>query len=236
LLILFLVLSMFAFMADPAFASALTILIFFMWAGHGLSLQWIPVSARFVTLFDRPFLVIVFYIPATLFMWCGLEGGIRLSLDEKYGYLQRWLSVGVLILGLINTLFIQNHHPSDCCVFLNDDDLFSFEWMKQHLPEDALVGIAATGEPGNYLPADGGAWIEHFTGIATRRLDSSKGFINETATLCAEGISYFYLDGLENSFDEYNLWEAGGIYQFGMGDVKIYHLNCDAISQNNPNP
>ena len=226
LFLFFLILAALAFYADFVLSSILTIMVLMMGISHYIPMQWLALPTRFSTLFDRPFLVIFFYLPASLLVWRGLEGGIRLLSEDKFESLQRWLFVGILALGFINAIFIQDHYPSDCCVFLNDDDLFSFEWMRQNLPEDALVGIAATGQPGNYLPADGGAWIEHFTGISTRKLDSNADFFTETSSLCAEGVTYFYLDDLADSFDEYNLIQAGGIYQFGLGSVRIYSLDC----------
>jgi hypothetical protein len=109
--------------------------------------------------------------------------------------------------------------------------------MKNNIPEDALIGIAATGKTGSLQPADGGAWVELFTGISTRKIKLFNDitnhniswnidFASEGLRLCKEGVDYFYVDGLQNSFDEYTLVKIGSKYEFGLGNIKIYHLEC----------
>jgi hypothetical protein len=222
-------LSILAFYSD--FMLVWTLITFVLVMGLSLLLpmpfSFLPI--RYSMLFDRPFLVVFFYLPASFLIWKGLEGGLRLLAKNKFELWRRWLFTSVLAFGLVNAIFIQNHHPSNCCVFMDDNDLFSFQWMKENIPEDMLVGIAATGKPGNLLPADGGAWIELFTGIPTRKLDSSADFINTNWKLCVDNVTYLYVDSLGNSFDEYNLKESGAEYRFGLGNVRIYQLNCEFL-------
>lgn len=233
-LILFFV---FAFYLDFFMAAFIAVLIIVASIGYFVPTEWISLSARFDTIFDRPFLIIFFYIPASIFIWLGLEGVVTILFTEVNRILlQRWLLAGTITFGVINAIFLQNHHPSECCVFLNDDDLFSFAWMQNNIPDNSIVGIAASGKPGNYLPIDGGAWIEYLTGIPTRRLDSKIDFYFEVENLCKEGVTYVYLDNLENSFDEYGLVEINSDYRFGLGDVRIYQLPCDDISINRKFP
>ena len=221
-----LIISVFAFYADFILASNFIVIALTMGILHYFPLDWLGLPERFNTIFDRPYLIILSYIPASILIWNGLEGIIRLLFENNHKFPRRQFFTSILILGLTNSIFIQNHHPSDCCIFLNDDDLFAFQWMQQNLPDDTLVGISAIGKPGNFLPADGGAWIESFTNVPTRKLDSGTDFMDTAADLCAESIEYYYLDNLKDSFDEYSLVETGGIYQFGLGGVKIYKLDC----------
>lgn len=233
-LILFFV---FALYLDFSMAAFIAVLIIVASIGYFVPTEWLPLSARFDTIFDRPFLIIFFSLPASMLIWLGLEGAVTIIFTEVNRLLlQRWLLAGTIIFGMINAFFLQNHHPSECCVFLNDDDLFSFAWMQNNIPNNAIVGIAASGEPGNYLPIDGGAWIEYLTGIPTRRLESKIDFYFEAENLCKEGVTYVYLDNMENSFDEYGLVEIGSDYRFGLGDVRIYQLPCDDISMNRKSP
>lgn len=223
------ILVMLAFYSNFVMTSLLITLLLAM----GLSLL-IPIPSFFHTnqldtIMDRPFLLIFLYLPSSLIIWYGLEGGIRLVVEHKTGFWRRNLLAGVLIIGIINVIFIQDYKPSDCCIFIKDDDLFAFEWMKQNIPKDAIVGIAATGEPNYLLPTDGGAWIEQITGIPTRKLDSTVNFAFTAQELCYENVTYFYIDDLENSFDEFDLVEAGGVYQFSLGSVRMYRLECDFI-------
>ena len=221
-----LIISAFAFYADFFLASNFVVIALTMGILHYFPMDWLGLPERFDTIFDRPYLIILSYIPASILIWSGLEGIIRLLSENNYKFSRRQLFASILILGLINSIFIQDHRPSDCCILLNDDDLFAFEWTQQNLPDDVLVGISAIGKPGNFLPADGGAWLEYFTGIPTRKLDSNTDFMDAATNLCAESIEYYYLDNLKDSFDEYSLVETGGIYQFGLGGVKIYKLDC----------
>jgi len=240
LIFLFLILTVFAFSFN--FVQVWILITFVLAMGINLLLP-MPISflpIRYTRLFDRPFLIIFFYLPASILIWLGLEGGINLLIKNNFEFWRRWLFIGVLTFGIVNAVFIQNHLPSDCCIFMNDEDLFSFHWMKGNIPKGALVGIAATGKPGNLQPADGGAWIEIFTGIPTRKislfsdikkynLDWNIDFVHEGFRLCKEGITHFYVDNLEHSFDEYDLIKVGAQYQFGLGNVRIYNLICNDL-------
>ncbi len=229
LIFLFLELAILALFADFVLNSA--IILFVLITGASLLF---PLLLQFNlyktnTIFDRPYLVIIFYLPASFLLWGGLDGYIRLFIYHKIKLGRRYVLVSILTIGMVNAFFIQDHRPSNCCIFINNDDLFSFEWLKKNIPQGAIVGIAATGAPGNFLSADGGAWIEPMIGIPTRKLDSNADFLTETWKLCSDNVTYFYMDNLENSFDEYNLIDAGGVYQFGLGRVHIYRLECDFL-------
>ncbi len=236
---LFLTLTILAFSLDFMRVWLLLTFVFAMGINLFIPIPFSLLPTRYTLLFDRPFLIIFFYLPASVIIWLGLEEGIRLLAKDKFEIWRSQLFVFVLIIGLINAVFIQNHHPSSCCIFMDDVDLFSFHWMKENIPKSALVGIAATGKTGNLLPADGGAWVEWFTGIPTRKLNlfdsvihdiaGNIDFTSEGLKLCKEGFTHFYVDNLENSFDEYFLVSVGARYQFGLGNVRIYHLECDIL-------
>ena len=234
--LVFILLFALAFYSDFFAAEFLSILVIIMGLGYFVPIQWFPLSARFEAIFDRHFLIIFFFLPASILVWLGLEGGLSIFIDSNRISLRRWLLAVTVILGIINAVSIQNHRPSECCVFLNDDDLFAFAWMQKNIPDNAIVGIAATGEPGKFLPADGGAWIKFFTNIQTRKVNSSTDFFYEVENLCKEGVTYVYLDNLENSFDEYGLVEINSDYRFVLGDVRIYQLPCDGILTNRKFP
>jgi hypothetical protein len=108
--------------------------------------------------------------------------------------------------------------------------------MENNIPKDGIIGIAALGEPGNYLPMDGGAWIEYFTGISTRRLDSKADFYYDAEAYCEDGVEYIYIDDMENSFDEYGTLEINSRHIFSLGGVKIYQLPCSQLSKNKEFP
>lgn len=221
--------SIIVFFIDTLFA---LLLVFFLLVGTGILpslLAEFILPHRYASVFDRPYLVILLYIPVSILIAQGID---KLFDFIKHRNITVYRLIMVLTLfaaGIVYVNQTRNYLPSSCCIFVNDDDLFSYIWMKENIPENALVGIAATGKPGSLLAADGGAWVEHFTSIPTRKLDTSADFTLTKRKLCNDRVTYFYLDDLENSFDENNLIEAGGIHQFSLGDVRIYLLNCDYI-------
>jgi hypothetical protein len=227
--IVFFALLLAAFYWDILTTSAIILFTLTMGAGMLLPLGLDLLPERFSVIYDRPYLAIFSYVPISLISCFGVEGVLKLLSREKVNLRLRQAVVLVIIFGSVNTLLFQSHRASDCCIFIDDDNLFSFVWMKNNLPTDALVGIAAIRGAHGYTPADGGAWIEYFTHIPTRKIDSSLNFLGMKIKLCYDGITYYYLDDLENSFDEHNLIEAGGIHQFSLGDVRIYSLDCSFL-------
>lgn len=203
----------------------LTFIIIAWFLGLGLVALFPIFSKDFIVLMDRPYLVILSFIPISLSVGICISGAIKYKLAWRQP-----LFLLLLIVGLANVLFLQNHKPDECCIFLNDDDLFSFVWMQQNLPASALVGVAATGQPGNYLPADGGGWTEPMLGIPTRRLFHQTNFATANSSLCQAGLTHIYVDGLPNSFDALALLNADAKHVFGLGNVSIYQLDCDGES------
>lgn len=216
-----------AFYGNFTLAVALSVLTILAGMGYFVSAQWFYLPVRFGRIFDYPFLVIFSFIPFSLLVELAMVGALRFFPSTKVPSLQRWIVILLLVLGFANIAFIQDQYPSGCCLFLDDDDLFTFGWMEENLPANTLVGIAATGQAGNFLPSDGGAWIEYFTPIPTRKLDFDLDFSKVADDLCWAGISYLYVDNIATSFDEYELAEAGGILQFGLGNVRVYRLQCE---------
>jgi hypothetical protein len=184
---------------------------------------------RFGAALDRPYISIFLYQPVSILLGMGIAAGIKWIVGNNAGIWFAQASRVIVAAGIAYAILVQSHLPSPCCIFVKDDDLFAYIWMKSNIPDNTLVGIAATGETGNLLPADGGAWIEHFTGIPTRKIDSGEDFIETHWRLCRERVTFFYLDDLENSFDEYNLIEASGLHQLSVGNVRIYSLDCSFL-------
>ena len=202
---------------------AFAILIIFL-GGFPYLADFLP--KRFEVLMDPTFQKIILFLPLGLLAWLGLEGIAKFLLGEKFKNINAILLLFIVFVGVINISFFQDQHPSPCCVFMNDDDLFSFEWMKLNLPPHTLVGVSATGESRNYQASDGGAWAEMLAGFPTRKIAYDTNFEDELMNFCQHGLSYYYAGGMENSFDEYSLTQAGAHYIFGLGKVRIYSVNC----------
>lgn len=181
---------------------------------------------RFNTVFDITFLSIFLYIPVSFLVWSGLDGLSEFFKSRNLENRRNWLLLGVMVFGLVNTAFFQVHSPSKCCVLLSEDDLYAFEWIKQNIPKSARIGIAAIGKTGNLKPSDGGAWIENMISVPTQKIDVMSDFTIIENDLCENKVAYLYSGGLEDSFDEYSIIKAGGIYVYGLGKVHIYYLDC----------
>lgn len=183
-------------------------------------------SERLGYIVDQPYQKIVFSWPLALIVWLGFDAILSFINVKWIKFAEISLVFSLAIFGVAYN-FIFPSQPSNCCIFLDDDDLFMMKWMEENISETDLVAIAATGSPGNFLASDGGVWLEYMTGISTRKIDHQTDFLLMMSELCDADIQYFYVDGLENSFDEYGLFEAQALYLIGMGNVKIYAAPCD---------
>jgi hypothetical protein len=185
---------------------------------------WLP--ERFSFLLDAPLTNILLSCLAGLWAAGGLAALGSFMEARLPGRVIAWGQALALVAVLGSVLLFGNHRPDPCCIYLDDDDLFAMAWMREHLPPDTRVGIAATGQPGNFLPADGGAWLEPLLGQPTTRLPYDTNFFLSHPGLCARGIDFIYVDGLENSFDPYTLIGPSATHRFGAGSVHVYELNC----------
>lgn len=224
--VLLIALAMIVFFIDAVLASSLVLFLFISAGALTALLAEIGLPERYSLAFDRPYLVILLYIPISILIEQAIHKAVDTINRKKMELIGLIIVFALCASGIIYSNYTRNYLPSPCCVFVNDDDLFSYAWMNDNIPQNSLVGVAATGKSGNLLFADGGAWIEYFTDISTRKLDTNADFVKTKGELCKAGVEYFYLDNLENSFDEYNLIEAGGIHQFGLGTIRIYSFDC----------
>lgn len=227
--IVFVIAIIFSLYAKFEYTIALMLFLLVVNLSTFFSLHFAFLPIRFEKILDRQFVLIIIYVPVALVFQNAIEGGINLFSKGKKEFWRRIALLGILLIGIVNTLFFQNHSPSSCCNFINDDDLFSFEWMRQNIPKDSIVGIASTGYSGNLAASDGGGWIEIMTNIPTRKINIMTDFIQAQNELCKDKIEYLYVETLENSFDEYNIIESGGKHVFNLGSINIYKLDCDNL-------
>jgi hypothetical protein len=199
------------------------IIVLFTLLAAAFSLFPIGISNRVQSVLDRPFFIIFCYIPISFLITIGPYHVLSIF--------PAWRRVGLsllILMGLLNTVFLQNQHPADWSILVDGNDLTSFQWMKLNLPTDVVVGIASmpTGNAEGSMPADGGAWLEPLTGISTHYLPFDTDFLSQSTILCQSGVTYIYVDGLDYSFDVNNLLEAGATQTFRSGNVSIYQLDC----------
>ena len=188
-------------------------------------------NLRFDELIDHQFVEIVLFLPAAVLIWLGLEAGLRVIFKEKIR-----IGTGLLIavtvgIALVNIVYYHSLRPSTCCVFVDRDDVFVMQTIKASLRPESVIAIAAVGKTKNYTAVDGGAWLESFTGMQARKIAFDTDFQSEKNRLCDSGIRYVYVDGLQNSFDEPSLQQAGGKKLFDSNAVGLYSLECPLAKQ-----
>jgi len=233
---LVLILSIFSWMEYPrlTFISVLTVTLL-------LGSIFIPVTIlpdyRDLTLLDRPFVEMILFLPLSLLGGLGLAG-----LEKKLSRRFLWGgSIGLLAIGivLVNAFFTYDLYPSDCCVIVGNDDVAAMDWMGDHLPVDARIGIASTelkvlasdsseGDVG----ADAGIWITPMTGRVTFPVPYDSRF-EERATwerLCELEIGYVFVGEAGEPFDTDTLEANPEWYRplLSMQRTRVYEvIGCD---------
>lgn len=189
------------------------------------------------TLLDRPFVQMLAFIPLSLLGGLGFAGLIRTTarLFLKSKLMQPFVTFFVFGLVLLNTALHYDFHPSDCCRFVNRDDLAAFSWMDEFLPRDATVLIASTGlyvtafeSPQVQTGVDAGIWIRPLLSRNVELTDSNIRFDQEDShrTLCNRGVDYIYVGSTLQSFDASQLESQPDRYlpSFILPTAKIYRL------------
>ncbi len=189
------------------------------------------------TLLDRPFVQMLAFIPLSLLGGLGFAGLIRTTarLFLKSKLIQPFVIFFVFGLVLLNTSLHYDFHPSDCCRFVNRDDLAAFSWMDEFLPRDATVLIASTGlyvtafeSPQAQTGVDAGIWIQPLLSRNVELTDSNIRFDQEDShqTLCNRGIDYIYVGSTLQSFDASQLESQPERYlpSFILPSARIYRL------------
>ncbi|GAB4449539.1 MAG: hypothetical protein OHK0041_10840 [Anaerolineales bacterium] len=198
---LVLLLLVFAWAAFPRFM--FVILVFIALAPTNL-LILLPISlvGRKLTLLDRPFVELIFFLPLSLLGGAGLAGLEKL-LQRRL--LWRW-AVVLLAAGTVVVFTVFNYefyfYPSECCVIVGHDDVTAIAWAAAQLPRDARIGVSAM--PLDVLPgaafegdvgADAGIWVTPLTGRVTLLLSFREDFSQQATLdfLCRLKVSHLFV-------------------------------------------
>ncbi|GAB4462471.1 MAG: hypothetical protein Kow0070_21510 [Anaerolineales bacterium] len=204
-----LVLLVFAWAAFPRFM--FVILVFIALVSESL-LMLLPISlvGRELTLLDRPFVELIFFLPLSLLGGAGLAGLEKL--------LQRrllWRGAVVLLAAgtvVVCTVFDYEFYfyPSECCVIVGHDDVTAIAWTAAQLPLDARIGVSAM--PLDVLPGaapegdvgtDAGIWITPLTGRVTLLFPFFADFSQRAVLdiLCRDKISHLFVGERGRTFE-----------------------------------
>ena len=190
-----------------------------------------------LTLLDRPLVEMILYLPLTLLGGLGLAALEKLLSQFSYSKFLRMEYIPVLLMGLIvmHALVTYDWYPSDCCVLVGKNDVAALDWMKNHLPADARVGISVTemnvlvsDAPEGYSGGDAGIWITPLMDRVTVPLLYNSDFGQEAvkSMLCQKRINHIYVGALGQAFDSAGLENHPEWYKvlLSRGKVKVYEV------------
>ncbi|MBE0681158.1 MAG: hypothetical protein IH589_04530 [Anaerolineales bacterium] len=191
-----------------------------------------------LTLLDRPYVQMLFYLPLSIFGGLGLAGLYRFLQGFYYYPKQLTRLAAFLMFGfvILNAMVNHDFYPSDCCQIVSRDDLTALQWMDKTLPSDVSVLIASADlfvtsfeSPAAQAGVDGGVWISALISRKTFSLPGEADFYQSQthAEVCKLGADYIYAGGMPQSFNVQQLDEQDNWYLpvFSLPAVKIYRVN-----------
>jgi len=235
-----LILLIFSAWAFPDLTFFLLLLISLLIAG-----LFIPITGILgygaLTLLDRPYVQMLFYIPLSIFGGLGLAGLYQLL--PRFSFHPK-LSARLVTLSLVGFVLLNarsNHvfYASDCCQIASYDDLAAIHWMNKTLPPDANILIASTDmlvtsleSPDALVGVDGGIWINP---LISRRTTPARGTLNfdepqNHEGICKRNINYIYTGGTVQSFNAIQLTKQINWYQlvFSLPEAKVFRvIGCE---------
>jgi len=233
-------LTIFAQWTYPKLAFAIIFAIFLLLGSLFIPVRGIPGYID-LTLLDRPFVEMVFYLPLSLLGGLGLAGlGERLrtrgmKLENANFLLSKSIGVFFIAVVLVNALFKYEVYPSGCCSIVSRDDLVAIDWIDKNLPPNARILISSTelrvlatdafqGSAGG----DAGTWINPLTSRVTLSLPYFSDFRQQTLldTLCQIKANYIYVGETGLTFDSSTIMPHPEWYKLllSMPKVKVYQV------------
>jgi len=234
-----LLLFIFAFKAYPQSTFTILFSIFLL-----LASLFVPVTVPGfgkLTLLDRPFVEMIFFLPLSLMGGLGLAGleqyllGLKIKLNISSTRLSKY--VGVLFIGLIliNAILQYDFYPSECCKIVGSDDLMAIEWMNKNLPPEARVLISAvelrvltSDSFQGYVGGDAGIWITPLTDRYTIPFLSHSDFSQQAtlSSLCEMKVSHLYIGEIGQTFDDSQISIHPEWYKIllSMSQTKVYQV------------
>jgi hypothetical protein len=233
-------LTIFAQWMYPRLAFAITLVIFLLLGSLFIPVRGIPGYID-LTLLDRPFVEMIFYLPLSLLGGLGLAGlgeqlQIRgMKLEDANFLLSK--SIGVFFIGivLINASFKYEVYPSGCCSIVSRDDLVAIDWIDKNLPPEARIltsstelRVLATDAFQGSAGADAGTWINPLTSRVTISVPYFSDFRQQTLldTLCQLDANYIYVGETGLTFDSTTITPRPEWYKplLSMPKVKVYQV------------
>jgi hypothetical protein len=189
------------------------------------------------TLLDRPFVQMFAVIPLSLLGGLGCSGATRAfaRLLPDLNWIQRFVPLSLFGFVLLNAALTYDLYPSDCCRFVNRDDLAAFTWMDESTPPDAKILIASADlyvtslePPESQTGVDAGIWIPPLLSRPIELLGADIRFnlADTHKELCQNNVEYIYVGGMPQSFDSAQLHNRPDWYlpAFALPSASVYRL------------
>jgi hypothetical protein len=193
-----LILLPFALFHQPRLTSGVAVFTLFMLGCSFISIPaWLRLPAQ--SLLDRQFLEMSLFIPLSLLVGIGASALLRLA-KKTWLKTSVWL---ILVLWIIFSAFNTNTYtPDPCCNFVTPSDLAAINWMKDDLPSDAVMYIAAIKKEDGLIGSDAGVWVTPLTGTFSQFLPYDYAWFSghEHAKVCALTPAYLYAGDQPYSF------------------------------------
>ena len=233
-------LSFFAYRSYPALVFSCIISSLLLLVCLFIPLRNLFLGLANITLLDRPFVEMIFYLPLTLlggFGLAGLEGFVeaRKNLRNIFFTLSRTISYTFIAIVVVNAFFKVDLYPADCCDIVSYDDLEAIGWMDNNLPRDARILTSSTEL--NVLPTDvfqgnaggdAGTWIPALINRATVLMPFNTDFSQPQTldTICQNQVNYIYVGKTGWSFDDSKMTLQPEVYKllFSIPNAKIYQV------------
>ncbi|MBI3152037.1 MAG: hypothetical protein HYZ21_07895 [Chloroflexi bacterium] len=194
-----------------------------------------------LTLLDRPYVQMLFYIPLSLFGGLGLAGLLKYL--QGFSFHPKLIANGLTLLAfglvVLNAGFRHPFYPSDCCQIASRDDLAAIQWMDKSLPPNAGILTASTDlfvtafeSTDTLAGVDGGVWITPLISRKTVRMRWDINFAQSEVhdEVCRRKINYIYAGGMPESFNALQLANQSDWYMeiFALPKAQVYRvIGCE---------
>ncbi len=234
---LVLFLSVFALRSFPRIVFTCLLTISFLLGSLFIPVLGLIPGHENLTLLDRPFVEMILFLPLSIIGGLGLAGLEKVLQAKNIRLISSNGFVSLIACGLVltNAYATYDLYPATCCVLASPDDVTAIDWIANHIPADAYIGISATelkvltsGSFEGYVGGDAGIWVTPLSNRFTIPLLYDTDF-SEQATLdslCQSGISHLYIGELGQNFDDSQLSVQPAWYKvlLSMPEVKVYEV------------
>ena len=178
-------------------------------------------------LIDQPFVQISLFLPLSILGGLGLSGFFKTF--AKHRYLKQGVTVAVSLIFIWNAIQF-SYYPDACCMYVEDNDMIAYNWIRSNTPPNATFFIAGLESQNYIMSTDAGAWIQPLTGRETKKRS------NQTSWLAPDVLNdscqfepvYIYVGGHYFSFDYIKRFEENSRFEqvFSKGQLHIYKIIC----------